>query len=306
MRDMTVSRHERWRGIETVVARLGEVSREEIERHLPPEMGLGGRALGKVVRRMVVGGRLQKVRHGVFRLHPNHKAHAHSVFEFTERRILEILRECGGIAKREEIDKGLGIERRGAQEYGYVLAGRVLRESPHFRQDFGHGYWNLDRNERDKLPLTGYWAVSDLGYACRLLGSHHSQQRFFEAVGGAFAEARDRSCLDIDVAACDPAIWEGLSKIVGAAKGLRAEVVNEVREMAQVEVRRKGITGGPEAFATLQAHKTALIPTCLAMFEAGREATHLSADAAFYRACAALYGVCPAKLSRGSVEAIDG
>lgn len=290
-----VNRYERWRLIESVVGRAGEASREQIERELPAKLDLRGRKLGTVLRRMVNGFRLEKARHGVFRLHPNHGAHSMSMFEFMERRIEQVLRDQGGIAKREDIEKGLGGRRRGRSDrpYEHTLLTRVLRESPKFHRDFGYGYWNLGEAERVELPLTGYWAANLPEFA----EADELKYAFFAAVGAAFTEARQAAGLGIDEAAFDPNVLAALRRLDVSCQSLRREVLNEARE----EALRKGAISGVSAYTAVLAQKSDIPASLLAMFEAGHPVAHAFADASLYQACGALYGVCPARLSRGIV-----
>jgi hypothetical protein len=287
-----------------IVAALGEEWRGESK----------GVQLRKMLGRMVRGHLLKKSRYGVYTLSPNYKMRGVSVFDVTENSITEFLRERGGIARTKEIHDACGDRQRGGEDrhYDHKRITLALKESPRFSKDFGRGYWNLSEEERARLPLIGRWAdySIEIGWYERgerggFADSDEKRADFFDSVGSAFMEARHgRPGADVVMV---PEIRAALRVMANRAAGAKADARDGLHEMVEAEVRAQGVTDRFSIAEAVRERETAggLGEHLLAMFELGNVALHLAAPVEFYRACAALYGVCPARLSRGEVEALS-
>jgi hypothetical protein len=105
--------------------------------------------------------------------------------------------------------------------------------------------------------------------------------------------------MTIEQVVANPAVGEALERMVsGDPRALRT-ALDDLKDMMRGEDGLEGYFLG-EAVRTRKAAK---LPIMLyEAFEAGSANLHLVAPAGFYEACARVFGVCPAKLSRGVVE----
>jgi hypothetical protein len=287
-----------------IVAALGEEWRNEAKQL----------QLHKMLRRMVRGHVLKNTRYGVYTLSPNYKMRGVSVFDLTEHSIVEFLRERGGIARTKEIQDACGDRQRGGEDrhYDHKRITLTLKESPRFSQDFGRGYWNLDEAERARLPLIGRWADYSIvvgwyerGERGGFASSDEMSADFFDSVGSAFMEAR--AGMSSAEVALVPEVRAALRVMADRAASAKADARDALREMVEADERARGVT---DRFAIAQAVREreaagGLGEHLYAMFELGDVALHLAAPVEFYRACAALFRVCPARLSRGEIEILS-
>jgi len=287
--------HPRKLRIVEIVTRRQSASPSEIGDDLGPEWRSpkGAASLRQLLRRMTAGRLLVNGAYGQYCVpSPNAGLQKLDTFHSTENDILAFLREIGGVADTKAIHLAVfGIEAYRARSYLYLLVARVLRESPLFRQDFGHGCWNLAPEQMSAFVVSGRFRFHYM--------SPDDREATFEATGAALMDARGD--LDIHDVAADPAIREAMFRMAVKAPSARAKAMSEHRREIEQRARAEGIVAVDRIQAMVRESKDEIGTILYALFELGDSALHIGASAEFYRACGALFGVSPSHLSRGEI-----
>ena len=266
--------------------------------------------LRKMLGRMVNRRLLENPSRGLYRLSPDYRWRGIDSRASTERYIKAFLKERGGVAKTAEIHAAVGGREPGdvRRTYEHQRVTLALKESPQFRQDFGRGYWNLSADHLERLPLLGRWASYRIQRRWEIEGPksggatwQEDREDLFSAVGGAFADARGD--LSIETVATHPDIAAALVEIGHRSPGARAQALGGLR----ADIAASGVSDPYDLTVAEIERKAREMPLHLyALFEAGSVDAHLAAPVELYTACATLFGVCPARLSRGEVVKLGG
>jgi hypothetical protein len=263
-------------------------------------------ALRKLLRRMVRQCLIVTASYGLYTVSPFCQDQWACGKDGTSASIEQFLRSRGGIASTKEIHKGLWDRKRRdlAGSYDQKRITVALTQSPLFEQHFGRGVWNLSAAELEKLPRIGRWASLDIKRNWdpdTAPFDHWFDQRedWFQRVGAAFAVARgDMSMAQV---AYLPDIWNLLDQMAPVGSVARNNALDDLRTM----IRAEGVPEGSALEIAVAQRREAELPVLLYdAFEAGSTNFHLKAPAEFYQVCAEVFGVCPAKLSRGVVERV--
>jgi hypothetical protein len=261
--------------------RLVTASPQEIAaRYQKADASVSGVAVRKALRRMLARGVVRKVGYGRYSLSAEYWERMEPPGDLMRREITDFLSDVGGVAKRSEINRRFGAHPEGEERDAlYRRITTTLAEGGNFRQDFGHGVWNLPREELEYLPLTGRWATQRLLKVDGSTAALERAQVYFNGVGAAFSRARDRFIEDLVE---DPDLRELLEELGSKCPNLLSRlwtgrnVIGESRKMPHAAL--------------------------YAAFESGNFTLHRTAPAAFYRRCAEMFGCDPGPLSRGGAD----
>jgi len=293
------------RAIIAVLERRGALHLREIGDALGPEWRGPEKnvRLRQMARRMARGGLLSQPGRGMYALSPNYQMRGLNVRDWTEKAIAEFLISRGGVARTREIVGAVGERPAGAERnYDHKLVTTTLARSGRFTQEFGRGYWNLPTTERAQLPLPGWVAAREIERDWVDGGDFDSwearREEFFDSVGTAFMAARGD--LDIADVVGVAEVAAALGVMGQACPAARIKALEATRDDVMEDARTRGVTGAFEIARLVREWKAVEIGKQLyASFEMGNVALHLAAPVDLYRACGALFGVEPARLSRG-------
>jgi hypothetical protein len=302
---MARSTHDRKQAVLDFLGRRGEASLQDIAAMLGPEFQAPAKnaALRQMLRRMVGKNRLRKIGHGTYALPLGSQSRPLDNFDARRKAIREFLVErCVDVATGE-IHAAVGWRNLsgGARDYDHQLTHRVLREAPEFCQPFkGEARWWLIAEERERLPLLGERADHEIqvnwqrgGWGGFTTGGE-ARADFFDSVGTAFMDARGGLTLRDVVSA--PGVGEALRVMAERLPSIRHEAVSALdREFGDAALN---LSMGEEWMLVAENLYDA--------FQSGDVRLHLVAPPEFYRSCARLFRVCPARLSRGDVVPVDG
>lgn len=299
---MALSTHSTRQTILEFVERVGKASVHDIATMLGPEWLEPRKQAGlrKTLRRMVPRF-LRSPKRNEYLLSPGHRSRSFDNFDGRRKAIKAFLVERCREASTAEIHDAVGRRNlaRGRRDYSHQLTTRVLSEAPEFCQiRQGDGRWYLNAEEREQIPLIGEWA--DIEFQIGSLNRFRydfatwqdARASFFDKVGSAFMEARGDFTLSEVVAV--PDVAEALQKLLGRAPSIKAKAMRALD--SELGVPALKLSPDVERLRTAEY--------VLFAFEFGELMVHLAAPPELYRACARLYGVCPARLSRGDVVPI--
>jgi hypothetical protein len=308
---MAKSIHDTKLAILAILDRVGTASPKQIGSELggewlKPKRGL---QLRKLLLRMAKVHLVAKLRHGLYAPCPDRDTRERTARAVTVESILAHLRECGGIARTGDIQRAVGDRPRGGHGYDHKKITLALKESPLFDQYFGRGWWNLTERDLETVPVIGKWRSRFIEREWRKSKERdepweRKRDSLFDNIGSAFMQARGR--LNIADVVAEPGIHEALLMMGKGAPRARAQAINALRVRVEKEAQLGTIKERWAIEKLLRDRKKSDLPLYLYMeFELGDVELHLAAPVEFYKACAALFGVCPAQLSRGGVVAMD-
>jgi hypothetical protein len=302
------------REIIATIESLGEASPSDIRAALGPAWAGETKrvelqqTLGRLTKKHLV----EHSGYGWYTLPANAGLRSIDVHDQTENEIAEFLRTCGGIARTLHIHKAIYDRPAGLKDrdHDYKRVTLALKESPLFRQDFRRGYWNLLDEEREVLPMLGKWASVQIKrdwFGNDERGDFASwdakRDDFFNSVGSAFVDASDEwnSAELVQVSG----VRDALQVMAKNAPGAKDEAREAFWRRLEREERERGVT---DVYALAQAARDGgegWLEHLYAMFLVGDARAHLAAPVEFYRACAEVFAVCPARLSRGEVVPVS-
>jgi hypothetical protein len=253
-------------------------------------------ALYESLRRLAKCGRVIRRPDGKWATTAPYDEFDQSNFTYYESQVVEFIKANGGGAKTSENHKAVwgGFEPGMPQSrpYDYAMVVRVQKESKLVSQDWGRGTWNLSQAELAKVPITGRWVMRQISKQFNKPDCHASveaQQEYCLVLGNAFADAR--SDIPVYELVDDPAIGEALDSILQTIPTvLRMEI--EKAAYAHTQTRSGSLEQWTRAATYLR-------------FEAGDIAVQRIADAAFFNACAAVFGISAAELSRKGLDTLS-
>lgn len=260
---------------------------------------------------MVRAGLLIRVRNppGCYAVSPSCSWRGLDVRDATRKGINRFLRSCGGVARTGDIHEGLTDRRLSGDDRDYDHHRITDALKADFRQDFGRGYWNLPEPDFEQVPLLGRWANVQHQVAWFEKGDQGGFQSweakrddFFDRVGSAFMDARgDRG---IEEVATNGDVFFALREMEAHASVARLEALEALRTRVSEDMAAEGVTDQWAIAQEVRNRKDdGLAVHLYAAFEQGNPEVHMAAPVDFYRACAFLFDVCPARLSRGEIAA---
>jgi hypothetical protein len=244
---------------------------------------------------------------GCYDISPSCSWRGLDVRDATRKGIGRFLRDRGGVARTRDIHEAI-TERRLAgpdRDYDHHRITQTLKAD--FRQDFGRGYWNLPEPELEQVPLLGRWADYQHQVAWFEKGDHGGFQSweakrddFFDRVGSAFMDARgDRDIADV---AMQSDVFYALRDMDARAPSARLEALEALQSQVTEDMAAEGVSDRWAIAQEVRNRKEHGLAVYLyRAFEQGNSDAHMAAPVEFYRACAILFGVCPARLSRGEI-----
>ena len=285
-----------WKDVVAAVESLGEATPREIVLEMEKRGGDPSPVLVRqMIKRLVERAILKRVSHGRYALRNGYQKRIEPVRDKFERLIAEALVACGGIARTKEIHEAVWGKPKGGLDRGYEYrcVTETLKQSGQFQQGCGRGIWHLPVSELLRLPLIGRWATLDI--EGQLTGPGPDvldRDDFFQRVGQAFAEAR--SDISAEIVVSHPAVKAALCDMELRAPAARETAVRYCYDDLKAN---NDVTPDPQ----VANHQYNLY----LMFESGNVELHIAATAQFYQACADLFGVDAAALSRGGVKRLN-
>jgi hypothetical protein len=323
--------------LNTIVKALAQMENQQgVAGDLIPALGPeydnldGRRVIKDSLRNMWRRGTLKKTDRGVYTIAGNFALRGVSHFDASERAILDVIRDLGGVARWYEIMGYFGVrvkardaeERRWlAQDPEHYHINRVLQNSPNIKQDLlRQGYYNLPWPEFLACVANG----RALTHFCQM-GFHIAQtgcedikvdaweehrNELLKGIGFAVVLLREQRGIETAELARVPAVAAALLAFKNMFdEGERAIKTADQHYLDQTAAgRRKRLADGWTETQTAdwedqrESERVAKRPiTLLRLFEDGNANVHMGAPVALYKAIATEFQVCPVSLSRGMV-----
>jgi hypothetical protein len=306
---MAASTHKRKRAVITALQGLGDAGPKAIAAAMGPEW-LEPKKFACFVQTLKVMERshlVMRAGRGNYRVSPSCSWRGLDVRDATRAAIGRFLRHCGGVARTRDVHQALTDRRLSGPDRDYDHRRVTLALKAHFRQDFGRGYWNLAEDELEEVPLLGRWADYQHQVAWFEKGDHGGfasweaqRDDFFDRVGSAFMDAR--GARDIEALAAQTDVFYALREMEGGAPVARMKALEALRVQVTKDMAAEGVSDLSTIAQEVRNRKDDGLAVYLyRAFEQGDPELHMAAPVEFYRACAILFGVCPARLSRGEV-----